>query len=228
MFFKNFIAAILLLHFGSSAGFCEKICAVPNSAGKVALTFDDGPSPETTPTILLILAQYDAHATFFANGQNAGDFPEILREIVRSGNEVGNHTFSHPDLLQSSETMVSEELERTQEIITGITGCRALVFRPPYSRINKTVEKIAERLGLLTVIWSLSPGDWPNPLPKTIAEQVLSTIKAGDIVVMHDGLDPKLKGKPGHLNTVAALPLILEGLRPKGLYSVTVSELLKQ
>lgn len=226
--FKNFIAIIVFLHLASNTGLCERICAVPNSAGEVALTFDDGPRPDTTIDILHILAQYGAHATFFVTGENARNFPEILREVVRAGNEVGDHTFGHLDLLQSSETVICDELERTQEVITGITGCKASVFRPPYSRINTCIERAAEKLGLKTILWSVSPADWLDPLPGTIAKNVLSVIKAGDIVVMHDGLDPKLKGKAGHLNTAAALPLILDGLKRKGLTSVTVSKLLNK
>jgi peptidoglycan-N-acetylglucosamine deacetylase len=226
--FKNFIAVILLLHFTCSAVYGEGICAVSKTAECVALTFDDGPNSETTPQILESLARFGARATFFVTGENAQSFPEILREIVRSGNEVGNHTCSHPNLIQVTETIVCGELEQTQNLIFGITGCKAVVFRPPYSKINKNVEHIAEELGLRIIIWSVSPADWLDPSPRKIAERVLSVIKAGDIVVMHDGCYPKVKEKNGHPNTAAALPLILEGLKLKGLRPVTVSELLNK
>jgi peptidoglycan/xylan/chitin deacetylase (PgdA/CDA1 family) len=228
MSFKNLIAAILLLHFTGSAGYGERICAVPKAVECVALTFDDGPSPETTPQILETLACFGARATFFVTGENARSFPEILREIVRSGNEVGNHTCKHLNLIRTNETIVCAELKETQSLISGITGCKAVVFRPPYSKINENVEQIAERLGMKTILWSVSPADWPDPPPETIAEGVLSVIKAGDIVVMHDGRYPKTEEKIGHPNTAAALPLILEGLRLKGLRPVTVSELLNK
>ena len=219
MFFQNFVMAILFLYFGSSAGFCERICTVPKAENCVAITFDDGPDPETTPAILAIPKEYKAHATFFVTGRNAEMFPEILREIARSKNEVGNHSFDHPDLLMCSDEQICAELDRTNSVIARIIpGYNVLVFRPPFSRIDGNIERIVEGRGMKNVIWSGSPGDWLDLLAKIIAERVLAAARPGAIFVMHDGRDPKSKieGKLCHWNTVKALPEILEGLKKRG------------
>lgn len=231
MFLKIIIAGFLILHLAGSAGRCEKICMGSDKENCVAIGFDDGPDPETTPAILAILEEYKAHATFFVTGRNAEMFPEILREIARLKNEVGNHSFDHPDLLICSDEQICAELDRTNSVIARIIpGYNVLVFRPPFSRINGNIERMAEERGMKNVIWSGSPGDWLDPLAKIIAERVLAAARPGAIFVMHDGRDPKSKreGKPRHWNTVKALPEILEGFRQMGLACGTVGQMVKK
>lgn len=195
----------------------EAIGKVGAFLGRVALTFDDGPSPETTPQVIEILGKFGARATFFVVGRNVNLFPGILREAVRSGNEIADHTYNHPKISKLNAKMINAQLHATQNAIFRSIGVNAKFFRPPYGAINEKASKIAQTFGLKIVMWSIDPFDWQDPAPETIEERVLSNIQPGDIVLLHDV----------HRNTVYALPYILEGLKRKGLRCVTVSELLR-
>jgi peptidoglycan-N-acetylglucosamine deacetylase len=184
-------------------------------AESVAITFDDGPSPITTPRILNILDEYQAKATFFMTGVNSERFPEIVQEVARRGHEIGNHTYCHFDLQRCSYWALEWQISAAQDVIARIIGFGPKIFRPPYSRINEAARNVLRAKGLKIIMWSVSPADWLDPLPETIAERVLSVIKADDIVVMHDY----------HPNTAVALSKILEGLRRKQLQPVTISGL---
>src|SRR5207253_4792106 len=97
----------------------------------IALTFDDGPHEKLTPRLLDLLAQHHIHATFFVIGENAAQYPEILQRAVREGHEIGNHTWSHPNLAKMSEENVRSQINRTEETITNTIGSRPTLFRPP-------------------------------------------------------------------------------------------------
>jgi len=209
---------IVILLFLASAAFSEIISEAYPVSRCIALTFDDGPSPAITPIILQTLAKFGARATFFVTGENAQNYPYILSEAAKLGNEIGDHTDNHPNLSGLGNAAVIRQIARTQKIISTITGLEAVVFRPPYGAVNKMTAGLAQSLGLKTILWSVDPRDWQDPSPRTIASRILSAIKAGDIVLMHDT----------HRNTALALPRILEGLRLKGLQPVTVSELLNK
>lgn len=217
LFFQISCVLFLLSSFltGSVGG--QIISKVNNVLNSVALTFDDGPSAVTTPRILEILARYKARATFFVTGVNAERYPQIMRAISKQGHEIGNHTYCHFDLLRTDYSALEWQISAAQNAIARIVGFGPKIFRPPYSRINETVKKALQAKGLKVVMWSVSPADYDEPSPAKIAEYVLSNIRPGSIVVLHDY----------RWQTVLALERILEGLRKKGLRSVTVSELLQ-
>lgn len=211
-----FLAAFSLLFVGGAAS--EIISETYPVSRCIALTFDDGPSPAITPLILQTLAKFGARATFFVNGGNAQNCPHILKKAVEMGNEIGDHTYSHQDLSRIGNAAVIWQIVTTQKIIFSITGLEAAVFRPPYGAVNKMTAGLAESLGLKTIMWSVDPRDWRDPSPQVIASRILSEIKTGDIVLMHDT----------HRNTAFALPLILDGLKKQNFQCVTVSELLEK
>ncbi len=204
----------------------EPVWAGCAESNQVALTFDDGPDPKITPEILAILQQYDAKATFFCVGINVLKYPELARRIVDEGHEMGNHTFSHPNLAKGvlSFKDVAIQIGNGQRAIFFATRRMPKVFRPPYSATSDAINEVANILGHKVVIWSCSPTDYEDPTSEEIVERVLSKIKGGSIVVLHDGHE----NMPfGHVNTVRALPAILKGFRERHLAAVTVSELLK-
>src|SRR6267378_6489119 len=102
----------------------------------IALTFDDGPNEQLTPRLLDLLAQHHIHATFFVIGENAAQYPEILQRAVREGHEIGNHTWSHPNLAKMSEENVRNQIDRTEETITNAIRSRPTLFRPPYGSLT--------------------------------------------------------------------------------------------
>ncbi|NEB05087.1 polysaccharide deacetylase family protein [Streptomyces sp. SID13726] len=178
----------------------------------VALTFDDGPSAAYTGTLLTYLAQYHARATFFTVGQNVAAHPELVRAEARAGHEVGNHSWSHPDLTKLGAEQVAYQLNRTSAAIKAATGTAPTLFRPPYGAINSTVRQ-ATRLS--PVLWTLDTEDWKYPNAAKVAASVVSKVERDDVVLMHDI----------HPTSVAAVPEILRTLSARGYHFVTVSHL---
>lgn len=185
----------------------------------VALTFDDGPEPGSTDRILAILRRYGAHATFFVLGRQAQQFPGYLQEIVRTGNEVENHSMSHRLLLRLGGRQILSEIRTSADLITELTGRPPLYFRPPYGSYNRAVAGAAESLRETLVLWTIDTRDWTLRSPTGIARSVFRQIRPGAIVLMHDGGGPRQR-------TVQALVDILQGLRARGYAAVTLQDLL--
>ncbi|WP_405728373.1 polysaccharide deacetylase family protein [Streptomyces sp. NBC_01537] len=178
----------------------------------VALTFDDGPAAPETATLLTYLAQYNARATFFTVGQNVAAHPDLVRAEARAGNEVGNHSWNHPDLTRLTPAQVAYQLNRTSAAIKAATGKTPTLFRPPYGAINSTVRRATT---LSPVLWTLDTEDWKYPDAAKIAATVVDKVKRNDVVLLHDI----------HPTSVAAVPQILRTLTADGYHFVTVSHL---
>jgi peptidoglycan/xylan/chitin deacetylase (PgdA/CDA1 family) len=184
---------------------------------EVALTFDDGPSPYT-PRVLSLLRRYHAHATFFVIGEYAALYAPTLREALHDGNEVGDHTFTHANLLRLSDGGVAGQLTSTQDAVHTVTGYTPVWFRPPYGAVDGRVSTIAASLGLHTTLWNVDSRDWSLPGAGAIASAVIAGLRSGNIVIMHDGGGNRSE-------TVAALPVILSELTRRHLQAVTLSRL---
>ncbi len=182
----------------------------------VALTFDDGPG-STSQTVIRTLRRYHARATFFDLGRNTGGRASTVKQEKAIG-EVGNHSWSHPDLTRYSAAGVSEQLTSTQSAIRKAGGGTPTVFRPPYGAHNATVDAQARALGLETILWSIDSYDSRGYSTAGIAHTVLKLVQPGAIILMHDVIP----------NSVNALPRILRVLKARKFKLVTVSELLKQ
>jgi len=188
----------------------------------VALTFDDGPHPVYTPKVLEILKRYGVKATFFLIGKQVERYPEIARQIVAEGHEVGNHTYSHPkNLPKENWDEVRQEIEKCSEAIEQATGVRPKFFRPPWGFLNYKVLTLAQLEGYTLVFWTVSADHKDAPTPQAMAKRVLKLVHPCAIILMHDGRIPS------RWKDVKALPLIIEGLRKQGYKFVTLSELLK-
>jgi peptidoglycan-N-acetylglucosamine deacetylase len=200
--------------------------------GSIALTFDDGPDPKWTPAILDILKQENVPATFFVIGKNGQAYPELLRRIVNEGHEVGNHTFTHPNLGEIPGRITDLELNATQRLIESVTGRSTVLFRPPYfgdAEADKPEEVVpairAKDLGYVMVGLRIDPGDWKPGV--TVDEIVQKTVdKAmdtnpetrGQVVLLHDSGGDRQA-------TIEALPRIIHELRARGFKFVPVSAL---
>src|SRR5208337_5367971 len=201
------------------------------SPNEVALTFDDGPDPQWTPKILDVLKRENAKATFFVIGLSAEKFPSVLQRIFHEGHEIGNHTFTHPDISGISRRYMMVELNLTERLFEAKLGVKPVLFRPPYS-IDQEPDtadevrplEVAQQMGYITVGDKIDPNDWrddPRPTPEQIAESVLEQAqrRGGGIVLLHDGGGYRAQ-------TVAALPLIIRELRARGFEIVSVATLL--
>lgn len=177
--------------------------------GVVALTFDDGPQPVFTPQILTELQLYGVHATFFCIGRQVQAYSNIVRQLYQSGNVVGNHSWSHPNLTRLSPAAIRWQLSATSVIIQQVTGAAPTLFRPPYDVTNATVRRIAAQLGLVQAGWTIDTHDWQRPGVARIVSTTLTQARNGSIILMHDGGGDRSQ-------TVQALPQIIRGLRQRG------------
>ena len=200
--------------------------------GMIALTFDDGPDPAWTPAILDILKRENVPATFFVIGKNGQAYPDLLRRIVNEGHEIGNHTFTHPNLGEIPGRITDLELNATQRLIESITGRSTVLFRPPYfgDAEADTPEEVepairAQRLNYWMVGLRIDPGDWkPGVTADEIVERTVARAMdknpetRGNVVLLHDsGGDREA--------TIDALPRVIEQLRARGFKFVQVSDL---
>jgi len=189
---------------------------------KIALTFDDGPST-STPTLLEFLAKHRVPATFFECGMNVDRHPEIAREVVAAGHELGNHTYSHPHLYLKSADFIAKEITKAQDAIVKATGVSPHLFRAPYGQRWFGLRAAQQQYDLLGVMWTTIGRDWILPA-KPIEERVLKGAHGGAILCLHDGRD--IQNAPD-LTTMldavrSAIPLLLD----QGFRFVTVSDLL--
>lgn len=188
----------------------------------VALTFDDGPSPDTLE-ILDVLRRENVKATFFLIGREVVKYPEITKRIVAEGHEIGNHSYSHPIYLFCSPTRTRSELQKTQEVIEKVVGFAPKLARPPCGVRTPAYFAATQDLGLRTIQWSDAGFDWQKISAAKIAGKVLETAQCDSIILLHDG-DSTLKNN--RRETVKSLPLIFEGLRMKNLLVAPLADLL--
>lgn len=195
--------------------------AAGRAPAEVALTFDDGPAYTTTPRFLAYLERTRTPATFFLIGYQAEALPDLVRREWRDGFTIGVHTWSHPAMTRLTLAQMRWQLSSTLQALHAIVGDGACIWlwRPPYGAVNPTVRDVAASLGLTTVNWDADGRDWARPGADAIASTILRRVHPGSIVLMHDG--PALRDQ-----TLAALPLILGGLRARGLTPVTLPHLL--
>ncbi len=145
----------------SGAGFGrQQLLKLLVNTRKVVLTFDDGPHPKTTPKVLEILKRRRIKAIFFVLGLQAAKYPELVKQIHNEGHLIGNHSYSHKNLAQLSETGLREELTRTSRLIESITGSRPEYLRPPYGAMNQKVMAVAQQEGMKIMLWTVDPKDW--------------------------------------------------------------------
>jgi peptidoglycan/xylan/chitin deacetylase (PgdA/CDA1 family) len=189
---------------------------------RIALTFDDGPSP-ATPRILDILAAYGVSATFFQCGINVLRAPELSRAASQSGHEIGNHSHSHPNLALQSRSFVAEEFLRAQDAIAKAASQIPVLMRAPFGVRWFGLREAQRRLGLLGVMWSVIGRDWKLPAP-AVAQRVLARVDDGAIICLHDGRGILKDPEVGP--TVEAVRRIIPSLLARGYHFKTVSELL--
>jgi peptidoglycan-N-acetylglucosamine deacetylase len=183
----------------------------------IALTFDDGPSEKLTPKLLDLLAEHHIKATFFLIGQNVVDHPEIAAREAREGHELGNHSWSHPNLAKMSDENVRRQLRQTDDAIKQATGQRPTLMRPPYGNLSTRQKQwIHQEFGYRIVLWDVDPLDWKRPGPSVISNRILKETRPGSIVLSHDI----------HPGTIEAMHDTLNQLEEKGFKFVTVSQLI--
>ncbi len=184
----------------------------------IALTFDDGPSATLTPKLLDLLAAHHIKATFFVIGENVAEHPQIVSRAAREGHEIGNHSWSHPNLGKMSDESVRRQLQQTDDAIKSATGKRPTLMRPPYGSITAREKRwIHDEFGYDIILWDVDPYDWKRPGPAVVRARILKETRPGSIVLSHDI----------HPGTIEAMPSTFDELEAKGFKFVTVSELIR-
>ncbi len=196
----------------------------PADDGKVALTFDDGPSSPYTGQILDILRERGVTATFFLCGKNVERYPEIARRIVAEGHTIGNHTYSHPFPYFRRRSFIAAEIDRAQDVIEGVTGLRPRIFRPPFGARWLGMYPVLRKRGLPLINWSDTGYDWLQGVD--ISGETLKHLLPGSIILLHDGKRVYPPHQVDQSRTVSALPAIIDGLRQAGLTFVSVADFL--
>jgi peptidoglycan/xylan/chitin deacetylase (PgdA/CDA1 family) len=205
------------------------ICRNRDARGLIALTYDDGPNPRFTESLLSILERHDAHATFFLIGKWTDREPALAREVQAAGHAVGNHTFTHPTLALCTGDRVQEELSRCGGAVerAGVTFSEvdgAALMRPPWGRRRPGTLRAIRAAGYVPVTWSVTGWDWrQGETAATIAERC-SKAKDGDVILLHDGVHTEPAGD--RAASVGATEEILQRLSARGYCFVTVPELM--
>ncbi len=193
---------------------------------QLALTYDDGPNDPHTFRLLEILAKHNVKATFFLIGRYVKQRPDLARELVQAGHVVGNHTFSHPNLIFASASQTRMQLRDCEQALTDAVGEHSRLFRPPFGGRQPSTLRVARALGLKPVMWNVTGGDWKGKPAEYIERRVRQQVRGGDVILLHDG---------GHLTfgadrsqSVIATDRLVARYKSEGYEFVTVPEMMQQ
>ncbi len=184
----------------------------------IALTFDDGPYPIFTPLLLEQLQRLHVHATFFLIGRDAEQWPELAERIENAGNEIADHTYTHPNLDEESPAQVREEIVKGRDVLYAIAHDPSVreYFRPPHGRYTVQTIQVAQKLGYHTILWTDDAGDWRTVSAAVLRNHVERFATAPDIVLLHSG----------RLATIDMLPQVVARFQAAGYRFVTVAQML--
>lgn len=186
---------------------CHKVACI-------ALTFDDGPNRTTTTQILNTLEKERVPATFFVIGSRVAAQADLIRRMHADGDEVGNHSWSHPEMTKLKPPKIHEQIAWTQAAIEKAGAPAPTLFRPPYGEVNKTMRKY---IPMTFMFWNEDPRDWEAKRSSQVVRAVESSAHPGGVIDMHDI----------YANTAAALPKVVHDLKARGYHFVTASQLLE-
>ena len=197
---------------------------LPRGSKQIALTYDDGPNDPHTLRLLEVLAKHGATATFFLIGRFVAQRPDIVREIVKAGHAIGNHTFTHPRLIFASPSRTRSQLESCTKAIKDAVGFTPSLFRPPYGGRRPDTLATARSMGMDPIMWTITGFDWNAPPADQIYKRVSGKVRGGDIVLLHDGNDVAMGGDRSQ--TVVATDRLIERFKGEGYAFVTIPKMM--
>ena len=187
---------------------------------QLALTYDDGPNDPHTLHLLDVMAKHDVRATFFLIGRYVQQRPQIARAIAQAGHALGNHTFTHPNLVFCSQMKTRIQLEECTRAIEDATGQTPTLFRPPFGGRRPSTLRIVRELGLTPVMWNVTGFDWNAHSSEAVERKVSKQVRGGDVILLHDGSHRGLGTDRSH--TVAATDRLLARYKSEGCEFVTI------
>ncbi len=198
---------------------------LPPGSKKLALTYDDGPNDPHTLRLLEVLAKHEVHATFFLIGRYVKQRPDIARAITQAGHAIGNHTFSHPNLIFSSARQARNELQHCEQVLYDAVGQHSRIFRPPFGARRPATLRVARRLGLEPVMWNVTGWDWSGKPAEYVEGKVHKQVRGGDVILLHDGGHAALGADRSQ--TILATDRLIAHYKSEGYEFVTVPEMIE-
>ena len=192
---------------------------------KIALTFDDGPNDPHTPRLVEVLARHQVPATFFMLGQYVQARPDLARAVVEAGHVIGNHTFSHPNLIFLRSDRVKREIEDCQRTLSDAVGQPSCLFRPPFGGRRPASLRISRSLGLQPVMWNVTGWDWKAPSADFIQQKIASRLRGGSVILLHDGGHERMG--VDRSKTVVATDRVIARCKSEGYEFVTIPEMME-
>ncbi|HWY58014.1 MAG TPA: polysaccharide deacetylase family protein [Terriglobales bacterium] len=192
---------------------------------QLALTYDDGPNDPHTLRLLEVLTKHNVKATFFLVGRYAKQRPDIARELMQTGHIIGNHTFSHPNLIFASALQTKMQLLDCQQALTDAVGEHSRLFRPPFGGRRPSTLRAARALGLDPVMWNVTGGDWKGKPAQYVERRVGRQIRGGNVILLHDGSHTAFGADRSQ--TVIATDRLIARYKSEGFEFVTVPEMIE-
>ena len=193
---------------------------------QLALTYDDGPNDPHTLRLLEVLARHNVHATFFLIGRYVQRRPDIVRELVKAGHVVGNHTFTHPLLTFKSAQELRAQLENCERALHDAVGERSNLFRPPFGGRRPAVLRTARGMGLEPIMWDVTGCDWNATSAEHIERKVTSQVRGGNVILLHDGGHRDFGADRSY--TVTATDRLMSRYKSEGYGFVTIPEMMRK
>jgi peptidoglycan/xylan/chitin deacetylase (PgdA/CDA1 family) len=197
---------------------------LPPGSKQLALTYDDGPNDPHSLRLLEVLARHNVQATFFLVGRYVKQRPDIVREIARAGHSIGNHTFSHPNLIFASERLARAELQQCEQELYDAVGQHSALCRPPFGGRRPVTLRVARSLGLEPVMWNVMGWDWSGKTAEYVEQKVHRKIRGGDVILLHDG--SHIAFGADRSQTVLATDRLIARSKAEGYEFVTVPEMM--
>jgi peptidoglycan-N-acetylglucosamine deacetylase len=191
---------------------------------KIALTYDDGPNDPHTLHLLEVLAKHQVRATFFLIGHYVRQCPDIVRHIANDGHVIGNHTFTHPNLIFQSAADTRRELSDCGAALQEVIGEHSNLFRPPFGGRRPATLQTARELGLEPVMWNVTGHDWNAPPSAVIERKVSRQVRGGDVILLHDGGHRQMGSDRSQ--TVIATDHLITRYKLEGYEFVTIPEMM--
>jgi len=206
--------------------FGRTFTGLPRGTMQLALTYDDGPNDPHTLRLLEVLAKHGVHATFFLIGRYVHQRPDIVREVVKAGHVVGNHTFTHPLLTFKSAAELRLELSSCRAALEDAIGTHSNLFRPPFGGRRPAVLRIVRKLDLVPVMWNVTGYDWEAPPASVIEQKVTKQMRGGDVILLHDGGHKQMGADRSQ--TVIATDHLITRYKQAGYAFVTIPQMMQK